>query len=436
MGVDVEAAARHRQRIAWLVLGAFAFALRLAAALVTGSFHHPELYEYHTVAQSLAAGGGFVFFSHGGVPYYSLEAPLYPALCALVYTLTHGSVAALLVLQMLAGSLTAVLIAAIGTRLFNRQAGLAGGILAACHPGLIVYASLKAHALTIDALSFCVVLWQLLQWGRERSVRRSVWAGLALGLSLLERPTAIAFLPAAAAWFFLTAAASERRAAVKQVVLLSACAFLVILPWTIRNTLIHRQLVFMRSTNWEVFWRGNNPSATGHSYVAPERLVLDTLPPEAVAQLHRLRDEMQQARWFRDRAFAFIRAHPAEFLLLTLKKWYYFWWFAPQTGTLYPRAWLYGYQALFVMVLWLVVACARAVAIHGTSEQRQAVMLIGLMLLALSLIQSLHYVEGRHRWVVEPFLLLLAGAPLARIGKALRARGVTGVSVKERAEAR
>lgn len=416
-----------------MIVGSVAFALRLVAALVTGAFHHPELYEYHTVAQSLAAGRGFVFVSHGGVPYYSLEAPLYPWLCAQVYTLTHGSVAALLVLQMLVGSLTAVLVAAIGTRLFNRQAGLAGGLLVACHPGLIVYASLKAHALTVDALCFCVVLWQFLQLGRERSVRRSVWAGLALGLSLLQRPTAVAFLPAGALWLFLTAARSQRVAAVKQGLLVGACAFLVILPWTIRNTLIHHQLVFMRSTNWEVFWRGNNPSATGHSYLDGEHLVLETLPPEALAELHRLPDEMQQARWFRDRAFAFIRAHPADFLMLTLKKWYYFWWRAPQTGTLYPRAWLYGYQAFYVMVLWLVAACVRAVAIHGTSEQRRAVSLIGLMLLALSLIQSLHYVEGRHRWAAEPFLLLLAGAPLARIGKALRARGVNGVGFRETA---
>lgn len=408
--------------MAVIALGSVAFALRLAAALVTGAFHHPELYEYHTVAQSLAAGHGFVFVSHGGVPYYSLEAPLYPGLCALVYALTHGSVAALLVLQMLIGALTAVLVAAIGTRLFNRQAGLAGGFLVAAHPGLIVYASLKAHALTVDAFTFCVVLWQFLQLGRERSIRRSVWAGLALGVGLLERPTAAVFLPVVAAWLFLTAVRSQRLAAVKQIVILSACAFLVILPWTIRNTLIHRQLVFMRSTNWEVFWRGNNPSATGHSYLDPEHLVLETLPPDAVAQLHRLPDEMQQARWFRDRAFAFIRAHPGEFLMLTLKKWWYFWWFAPQTGTLYPRAWLYGYQAFYVMVLWLVAACVRAVVVGGTREQRQAVILTGLMLLALSLSQSLHYVEGRHRWAAEPFLLLLAGWPLPRIGHAVHAR--------------
>lgn len=411
--------------VAWWALGGFAFALRLAAALVTGAFHHPELYEYHTVARSLMAGQGFVFFSHGGVPYRSLEAPLYPWLCAQVYTLTHGSVTAVLLLQMLAGALTAVLIAAIGTELFNRRAGLAAGILTACHPGLIIYASLKAHSLTVDALCFGVVLWQFLRFGRERSLRRSVWAGLALGISLLQRPTAIAFLPVGAVWFLLTAAKSQRGAAVKPYALLAACAFLVILPWTIRNARIHHRFVFMRSTNWEVFWRGNNPSATGHSYLDAEHTVLETLPSEALAELRRLPDETQQANWFRDRAFAYIRAHPAEFVMRTLKKWYYFWWFSPQSGLLYPRLWLWGYQVFYAVILCFVLASVIMLVARGTAEQRQAVILIGLMLLALSLLQSLHYVEGRHRWAVEPFLLLLAGCSLAQLGRAWHERLVT-----------
>jgi hypothetical protein len=44
----------------------------------------------------------------------------------------------------------------------------------------------------------------------------------------------------------------------------------------------------------------------------------------------------------------------------------------------------------------------------------KAVLLV-MLLLALSGLQSLYYVEGRHRWAVEPLLLAISGGGIAWI---------------------
>lgn len=395
--------------VTWLWIGGLAFGLRLLTAAATGAFHRPELFEYEAIARSLLAGEGFVYHAYG-VPYASYLAPLYPMACAGLYALTGGSVAAVVLFQIALSAAHASLIATIADRLFKHPAGVMSGLLMACHPGLIIYSSTKLHTLTLDAFCFTLVLWQFLRLGWARTIRRSVWAGLSLGLSLLSRATSAVFWPVGAIWLVATAPPRRRMMALRLAALVAVCAAVVIAPWLVRSALLQRQFVFIQSTNWELFWRGNNPRATGHSYIAPGQTVFDALPPEALAELTRLPTEDQQARWFREQALAFIRAHPWTFAWLTAKKFYHFWWFAPQTGLLYPPLWLWGYQAFYLVVLGLAVAGGCRLIGQGTIEQRHAAILIGAFLLILSLAQSFHYVEGRHRWGVEPLLLILSGA--------------------------
>jgi 4-amino-4-deoxy-L-arabinose transferase-like glycosyltransferase len=390
----------------WIIFG-LAVGLRLSAALITGAFRHPELYESEDMARSLLAGRGLVYVSEG-IPYYAYIAPLYPLLCAGLYALLP-SVTAILIVQMVASAGHAVLVAAMGERLFNRTAGIIAGLLMAGHPGLIVYSSLKAHPLTVDALCVTLVAWQFLKLQADRTIRRSVWLGLTIGLGVLARATSAVFLPVGIAWLFATRARRHWATEVTRSLLIAGIALLVIAPWLIRNAHIYHRVVFV-STHWQVFWRGNNPHATGHSYIDPGRTVMSMLTPEQLGQLRTLNDDAQRDQWFRAQALGFIRSNPSAFFTLTLKKFGHFWWFAPQTGMLYPRLWLRGYQIFYAVVVCLALLCAQGFVRRATPEQRRAGALIGLFLLALSLLQSLYYVESRHRWALEPLVLLLAGA--------------------------
>ena len=399
-------------RDAWAVFG-LALALRLTAGLAWGGLTNPALFEPDTIARSLLAGDGFVFVWHGGVVYHSFLAPLYPSICAAMYWIGGGSVVPLMMLQITVSSFTAALMAHIGARLFSRRAALAVGVLTAVHPGLIFNATSNVHELTFDALAFAAIFWAWIRLREQLTWRRAAWVGIIGGLSLLERPTTVVFLVAGSIWLWWKAAHIDRRATIHRIGLAAVCAGLVITPWTIRNASLQDRFVFIRSTDWEVFWRGNNPQATGHSYTPSGQTVLSTLPAEAMTELQSLPDENQQGDWFRDRAFEYILEQPGTFAAMTLKKWYYFWWFSPQTGTLYPRWWLYLYLSYYSPVLAFALVGIYTVSWRKRGEQSDVVQLLVPMLLALSLLQSLYYVEGRHRWAVEPLLLLLTGVGLA-----------------------
>ena len=177
------------------------------------------------------------------------------------------------------------------------------------------------------------------------------------------------------------------------------------------------------TTDGEVLWRGNNPQATGHSYIDADRIVLDALPSQARAELSRLPNEVEQSRWFRRRALEFIEANPAAFVRLTLRKFFHFWWFAPQTGVLYPWLWLRGYQIFYVLALSLAAMGIWTIVGRGVTHERRDLVLLVVFLICLSALQSFYYVEGRHRWAVEPLVLALAGGGAARLIRSVSSRG-------------
>ncbi|MDA1183126.1 MAG: glycosyltransferase family 39 protein, partial [Acidobacteria bacterium] len=323
------------------------------------------------------------------------------------------SIVPLMLLQLASGAGLAVVTSLIATRLFGGwRAGAAAGLLVALHPGLVVYSATKAHPLAFDALFFSLALLQSYRLVEQTTIRRAVELGVIVGIGTLSRATIVIFLPIAGLWSLMVTPRPSWGRAIRNTVVAGLCAGAIVAPWTIRNSLLHQQFVFLLTTDSDDFWRGNNRFATGHSYFDSDRIVLDMLTPEERQDLLQRPDELAQREWFSTHARAFISANPERFVHLTLMKFFYFWWFAPQTGVLYPPVWRLLYQAYYVGVLIFTVVGVRRIAREGGPPLAKAVVL-GAFLLSLSALQSLYYVEGRHRWAVEPMLLALAGGGAA-----------------------
>lgn len=388
-----------------------ALIVRVAVGLLSDGFRSPELYEPEDIARSILSGEGFVYWARG-VPHHSYYAPLYPSVVAGVYALTGGSRVALILVQIIVSSLLACLVTAFGRRLFGRAAAGMAGLITVVHPGLIWYASAKAHEFTFDALAFVALPWLWIWLRNDLRPRRAAIVGIIGGVALLERPTTAVFLVCGAVWLFTTTRSAGRSAGARSILLAALCALVVITPWTVRTLVVQDRLVFIRSTDWEVFWRGNNPNATGTSFTAAGTPVIDTLSQSAVDELSSL-DENGQSAWFRAEALRYVRQHPAASLRLWLKKIYYFWWLSPQTGASYPPTWLIAYQVFYVgIVAFAVVGLRRRERLRGVPGA------VGLLLgspLVLSFAQALYYVEGRHRWAIEPLLILFAGVGVAAL---------------------
>lgn len=395
----------------WVLLGVclVAAALRAGAFVVLDRFHHPEVWENDTIARNLLEGKGFTY-SFLGTVYRSYMEPLYPVLCALVYRVTGYSSQALALVHVLLGTLAVWLVFQCGRALASERVGLLAAGFTALHPGLIVYTT-KFHPFILDSLLFVAVLAACLAFHGQRAGWSSLRLGLVTGVCVLTRPTIVASLPLVAWWLWRQVSRSTRRwLRVGGIWVVTVVA--VVGPWVWRNYQIHHRLILTRSGTPMVLWIGNNPSVfTGSALTADGRpLLIDVLPPAAQREVL-MQDELGQQDWFLRQARDCIVADPVSAIRRWVVKWWYFWWCSPQAGLLYPPTAFRLYQGWYLMLFGLAVRGVwrlwRTAHVGGDRPHLGWWLVFGICL-ATALVQSLFYVEGRHRLLLEPFLALLA----------------------------
>jgi 4-amino-4-deoxy-L-arabinose transferase-like glycosyltransferase len=395
---------------------------RLAGQAFLNAYLEPRTWEYEVIANNLLSGQGYTYEIDGTTYIASQSSPLYVCLVAGVYLVTGHSQAALLVIQALLGAATASLAAWLAARTCTEAAAWWAGLLVALDPGLLIYAA-ELHSLTLDALAFVVLVCGVVALRRspagvERElsvdgsavhapgVPRLVLLGALFGLATLTRSTALILLPLVLAWLvhYRGLRLLSRHSAALVGVALLVCA-----PWSVRNSALLGQPVLVSSEATEWLWRGNNPAATGSSYTADGRRMLDAAPAEFQDAVYTA-NESQRVSLYRDAALRFVRDQPVRAAVLYLSKLKAFWWSSDTTGLLYPPEWLSGYYVWSATIL-LLAALGCVYGLRSPTWRPEALLIL-LVLLLSALTQSLFYVEGRHRLAVEPLLLVLSGVGL------------------------
>lgn len=382
-----------------------AFGVRLLAGVWAGHFSNPITWEPEVIANNLLAGRGFLLDDHLGTSYRAFALPAYPLFCATVYFFTHHSQPVVLFLQCLLSAAGCLQIYAIGRRVFPESKAAGGGAwLAVFHPGLVFYAT-TLHPLTLDLFSYLWVLWACLALFQQPTTSRAVHLGTAAGLALLSRGTLLGFLFLAATLFLWKAGRGhswKKAASIAAIVLVTMT--LAALPWLVRNAMLFKRFPVFITSAHQSLWAGNNPLSAGTLHLPDGRPIVEQIPAhlkEALAQA----DEIGQSDLFQKEAWGFIRSDPAAALRLYGRKWANFWWFSPTTGLYYPAAYTtayrLGYGAVGGLAIWGLWSVRRRLFSPPLA-------LLTLFPLSIAFFQCLYYVEGRHRWTVEPILLLLA----------------------------
>lgn len=385
--------------------GLFALALvprLLLLALRPGAL---QFWEYETLAVNLANGNGYVIprFGHDVLAFG--DGNLYSFLAGVLYAIVGHRPLVLAAVQAVVASLAAPVLYVIAERPFGPHKAALGAALAALHPGLLAY-TLKLHPLGLDVLLMALVVWWTLQ--RQWSLPGRVLAGITLGLCLMARPTF--FLAGLVAWLGRW---RLHRNQLPAVITAMTIALAVAAPWVGRNWLLLGQPLLV-STSFEDVWKGNNRLATGSSYVAPDTTVFDVAPARLVERLWNT-DEVGANALFAEETLDFVQQRPAQFLSLVVRKFYYFWWLPAEAGVLYPSGWLSAYQVYTLAVYVFAVVGTIGILRSGTSRERELLMTVGSIGLTLSLVHALAYVEGRHRWGLEPLVLLIAARGMVSV---------------------
>lgn len=261
-----------------------AFALRLIPVVL--AIHLPigldDMFQYDMLARSLAAGDGYRWYAQPDLDLIrnyinvhfiaenydprgiltSFRAPAYPFLLAAVYTVSglEWRLFAARLVNAALGALLAPLTYALTRRLFpqHERAARFAAIALAVYPMLLIY----PLALATENLFFPLVLAGLLallradQRGRDRD-----WllAGALLGAATLTRSVIFAFAGLAGLWILFAAGRRRWRAAA----LYAIAVLALVLPWTVRNTLLEGRFTFVENSLGYNLHMGYHPKGTG-----------------------------------------------------------------------------------------------------------------------------------------------------------------------------
>ncbi len=406
----------------------FALALTVRLAYLW-SWHDTPLFStpvgdartYLAWASEIAAGdwiGREVFY----------QAPLYPYFLGVLHTLFGDGPWVARSAQALLGALSCALLFLSGAGFFSRRAGIVAGFGLALYAPAVYFDGLIQKA-TLDVFLFSLLLLAFAQLvDRDRPVVAFV-SGVALGLLALARENSLVLVPLAAIFVAVAGPIRPPRRRALAVGLLALGLALPLVPVGLRNQAIGGTFLVTTSQLGPNLWIGNHEGASGrYEPLRPGRgdARFEREDARALAEqaLGRALSPAEVSEYFRDRALAFARERPAEFLGLLARKWALVWngrelpdtegidAYAEHSALLRVLHVLFGFGLLAPLAAVGVVATRR-------DWRRLWVLWSSALLLAASV--ALFYVFARYRYTLVPVVMLFASAGALALADALRA---------------
>jgi hypothetical protein len=412
-----------------------------------------DMFQYDMLARSLSSGNGYRWYARSDLrmlePYVefdftaadydpargvqtSFRAPLYPALLALIYAVTGPGferfLAARVAQAVFLGAPLAPL-TYLAARSLLRPAAPAGSALepaqertaqlaawsAALYPTLVIF----PLGLGTENLFFVLLLaafLSLLRLAERPTAAGFVVAGVFLGLTALTRSVILPFAGLSILWAWsvpgLEAGRNTMRlspARLRGPALMALALGLTLLPWVVRNSLLHGRLTGIETSLGYNLYVGYHPQSDGSFTFGPS---LDLVPIVD----DQLRDETGTRR-----ALEFIRAEPGRFVPLALSRLGHFFRLELRLLTYFYSSNFFGYipapGLLFVAALFglpfAVIAVSAALGAVLLPFDRRSVLLCCLVLGYL----APHIVilsEERFHLALIPFLAMPAAAVWVR----------------------
>ena len=357
--------------------------LRLAYIVVFPAQPSSDEAVFIRLANQFAATGQF-----GSPGAWSFWPPGYPLFLTPIIGFLDADLLIIRLLNLVFFVMAAKLVFDLGVRWHSISAALAATLLLALWPNYIASVVLPSkEAMLIVLLLLALRVYPGRQQRSGNGVWRALGTGLILGFATLVQPALqlvfLAFL------FTEILHSTHLRLGLVRVMVLAVGMFLVLLPWTARNYVVHEEFVLLTTNGGVIMNMTNQDGAPGHWY------------REGAVELDHLSELEANREGFR-RAKQWIAENPAQFLGLAFRKQVL--WLGDDSisiyaslsaglgiqGTVYVLTKLFGnaYWAL----IWLVVLASLMAFGRTAVQQRLAGTEVTLMLFLFFYMLSVHSV--------------------------------------------
>lgn len=389
-----------------LIIVIIAIILRIAAVFISTNYKHPDTWEYGRIAENVLSGKGYsynYYWIPGQEPIpSSIQGPLYVYFLVTGYLLPHKFLAIQIFQSLIWGLACFLVYGAILELGENKRIALFAAICTALYPALI-FSATQIHHTTFTFTLLTGAMWSFIRAHRTGSYRTALVAGLLFGIYALNEPVVFGFLPFGLIWFIW-----RRKKNVIAAAFVIAATAVTILPWMVRNYYVHKEPVLVKSGTWQVFWIGNNPSATGSlrnkrfQSIFPEEL-----PDETRRRIRETPTEIGRMEILRDEALTYIRENPGRTVSTDLKKIAYLWWFDPyHRKDRHPLSW--------VPWQFLLLFAGAGVILKGREIKRYTPII--LLLISYAITYAVFVPSPRYKFVFIPYFLALAGTTFMALG--------------------
>jgi len=353
--------------------------------------------------------------------------PGYVGVIAVVHAL-GGGLLAIKMIGVVAGGLAAGAAYGLGRLLFGSTAAVAAGLLCALWPGGIAVASVTGTDMPSAAL-IMIAVWLLVREAGRHPLGAPALYGLVLGLASYVRAVALPLTVLAAPHF------RARGAAIGHVITrtIAACviAFLVLLPWGIRNKMRYGEFFLTDSHGGHTALVGANPNSDGSYSRSLNKLFHEGTGYGLFDEPHRAGDRAAfklALQWTKaEPKYALgLLAGKADRLLTNERPLLY--WPLYRQSVLPPGsrvlAWFTTHRAGVERVVdwfwYLLIATALLGVIAAFARRNRPATSLLPIPLALAVIYVLFFAEARYHLPIAVLLMPFAGAGVVWIGEAAR----------------
>lgn len=401
---SVQIWARIRASTFWMVV--IGFALRVAAILILHTYRFRTTdqnfgfgWEMGRIGEAIASGQGFSNPFHGITGPTAWEPPLYPFLIAAVFKVfgvySSASSFVLLTINSFFSALTAVPTFLIARRSFGEKVAVASGWTWALLPYVMYWCTRWVWETSLSALLLSAIFWLALTMEERDGLGPWIWFGLLWGVAALNSPVLLSFLPASGLWAWYHRAHKGKRSlggVVLASVIFSAC----VTPWLVRNYRAFGRPVFIRSNFGAELRMGNGPWADGTWmwYLHPSQNKVALQQYKEMGELAYIAERKRQA-------MDWIRENPGRFLVVSFKKFVYYWAGDPRLSRFPPPE---VKNALFfassILCFWGLIRALR--------RPKPGAWLFLWLLLLFPAIYYVVFPHKRYRHPIEPEIGILA----------------------------